>query len=60
VTNTGVLNVSQQLGGSIGLAILGTVAASVTRNQLLNARPTHEMVSQAVTAGLSRLPHLRH
>ena len=48
-----MLNVSQQLGGSIGLAVLGTVAASVTRNQLLSVRPTHEMVSQAVTAGFT-------
>ena len=48
-----VLNVSQQLGGSIGLAVLGTVAASVTRNQLLHVKPTHELVSQAVTAGFT-------
>jgi len=48
-----VLNVSQQLGGSIGLAVLGTVAASVTKNQLLDVRPTHELVGQAVTAGFS-------
>lgn len=48
-----VLNVSQQLGGSIGLAVLGTVAASVTRNHLLNARPTHELLNQAVVAGFT-------
>ena len=48
-----VLNVSQQLGGSIGLAVLGTVAANVTKNQLLNIRPTHELISQAVTAGFT-------
>ncbi len=30
-----VLNVSQQLGGSIGLAVLGTIAANVTKNQAL-------------------------
>ena len=29
-----VLNVSQQLGGSIGLAVLGTIAANVARQQL--------------------------
>jgi hypothetical protein len=29
-----VLNVSQQLGGSIGLAVLGTVAANVARERL--------------------------
>src|SRR4029077_3049068 len=33
-----VLNVSQQLGGSIGLAVLGTVAANVTKNQLADVR----------------------
>ena len=48
-----VLNVSQQLGGSIGLAVLGTVAASVTRHQLLNVRPTHELMNHAVTAGFT-------
>ena len=48
-----VLNVSQQLGGSIGLAVLGTVAASVTKNQLLDVRPTHELVNHAVTAGFT-------
>src|SRR2546428_6405853 len=48
-----VLNVSQQLGGSIGLAVLGTVAAGVTKNHLANLRPTHELVSRAVTAGFT-------
>jgi len=50
---SGVLNVSQQLGGSIGLAVLGTVAASVTKNQLVNVRPTHDLLGQAVTAGFA-------
>jgi EmrB/QacA subfamily drug resistance transporter len=48
-----VLNVSQQLGGSIGLAVLGTVAATVTKNQLVSVRPTHELMGQAVTAGFA-------
>jgi len=48
-----VLNVSQQLGGSVGLAVLGTIAASVTRNQLLDIRPSHELVSQAVITGFT-------
>jgi predicted MFS family arabinose efflux permease len=48
-----VLNVSQQLGGSFGLAVLGTVAANVTKNQLVNVRPTHEAISTAVTAGFT-------
>src|SRR5260370_30208116 len=48
-----VLNVSQQLGGSIGVALLGTVAAGVTKSHLVNVRPTHELVSRAVTAGFT-------
>ncbi|HSS60070.1 MAG TPA: MFS transporter [Candidatus Limnocylindrales bacterium] len=48
-----VLNVSQQLGGSIGLAVLGTVAANVTRNNLAHMRPTHAAIGQALTAGFT-------
>ncbi len=48
-----VLNVSQQLGGSIGLAVLGTVAAGVTKSHLVNVRPTHEAISQAVVSGFT-------
>jgi len=48
-----VLNVSQQLGGSIGLAVLGTVAANVTKNQLAGVRPTHAAINHAVTAGFT-------
>ncbi len=48
-----VLNVSQQLGGSIGLAVLGTVAANVTSDQLAGARPTHTLVNSALTAGFT-------
>jgi EmrB/QacA subfamily drug resistance transporter len=48
-----VLNVSQQLGGSIGLAVLGTVAAGVTKSKLVNVRPTHELVDKALTAGFT-------
>ncbi len=48
-----VLNVSQQLGGSIGLAVLGTVAASATKSRLLDIRPAHELVNRAVTAGFA-------
>ena len=48
-----VLNVSQQLGGSIGLALLGTIAAGVTKSRLVNVRPTHEAISQAVTSGFT-------
>jgi EmrB/QacA subfamily drug resistance transporter len=48
-----VLNVSQQLGGSIGLAVLGTIAASVTRGQLATARPTHGAIDLALTTGFA-------
>ena len=48
-----VLNVSQQLGGSIGLAVLGTVAADVTREQLVNVRRTRQVIAQAMTMGFT-------
>jgi fucose permease len=48
-----VLNVSQQLGGSIGLAVLGTVAANVAKNQLVDVRPTHALISQAIITGFT-------
>jgi EmrB/QacA subfamily drug resistance transporter/deazaflavin-dependent oxidoreductase (nitroreductase family) len=48
-----VLNVSQQLGGSIGLAVLGTIAANVTKNQLTGVRPTHALIDSALTTGFT-------
>jgi EmrB/QacA subfamily drug resistance transporter len=48
-----LLNVGQQVGGSMGLALLGTVAATTTRQQLQNVRPTRELVNQAIVAGYS-------
>ncbi len=48
-----VLNVSQQLGGSIGLAVLGTVAANVTRGRLAGVPATHAAVSMALTGGFT-------
>ena len=48
-----VLNVSQQLGGSIGLAVLGTVAANVTRSRLAGVPATHAAVSMALTGGFT-------
>ncbi len=48
-----VLNVSQQLGGSIGLAVLGTVASNVTSDHLAGARPTHALINSALTAGFT-------
>jgi EmrB/QacA subfamily drug resistance transporter len=48
-----LLNVGQQVGGSIGLALLGTVAATATTDQLHNVIPTHALVNQAVVSGYS-------
>jgi EmrB/QacA subfamily drug resistance transporter/deazaflavin-dependent oxidoreductase (nitroreductase family) len=48
-----VLNVSQQLGGSIGVAVLGTVAATTTRNQLAGVRLTHAAIAHALTTGFT-------
>ena len=35
----------------MGLAVLGTIAATVTRNDLLSAVPTRAVVMGAITAG---------
>jgi EmrB/QacA subfamily drug resistance transporter len=46
-----LLNVGQQIGGSIGIALLGTIAATTTTNRLVGVPPTHTAVNQALTAG---------
>src|SRR5207237_8163638 len=46
-----LLNVGQQIGGSIGIALLGTIAATTTRNQLAGIQPTHAVVNHALAAG---------
>jgi EmrB/QacA subfamily drug resistance transporter len=46
-----LLNVGQQIGGSIGIALLGTIAATATKNQLAGRPPTHAAVNQALAAG---------
>jgi EmrB/QacA subfamily drug resistance transporter len=48
-----LLNVGRQLGGSLGIAIMGTIATTVTRNQLATGRLTHSAVNTALTAGFS-------
>ena len=48
-----LLNVGRQLGGSLGIAIMGTVAATVSRNQLAAGPFTHSAVNGALTAGFS-------
>ncbi len=46
-----LLNVGQQIGGSIGIALLGTIAATTTKNQLVGVIPTHAAVNHALTVG---------
>jgi MFS family permease len=46
-----LLNVGQQIGGSIGIALLGTIAATTTKNQLAGVVPTHAVVNHALAAG---------
>src|ERR1700694_3283920 len=46
-----LLNVGQQIGGSIGIALLGTIAATTTKNQLAGVLPTHAVVNHALAAG---------
>ena len=46
-----LLNVGQQIGGSIGIALLGTIAATTTKNQLAGIEPTHTAVNHALAAG---------
>src|SRR5712664_545439 len=48
-----LLNVGRQLGGSLGIAIMGTIAATVTRDQLATGPHTHAAVSTALTAGFT-------
>src|ERR1700681_327642 len=48
-----LLNVGRQLGGSLGIAVMGTVAATVTRAQLTAGPVTHAAVNKALTAGFS-------
>jgi EmrB/QacA subfamily drug resistance transporter len=46
-----LLNVGQQIGGSIGIALLGTIAATATKNQMAGVLPTHAAVNHALAAG---------
>jgi EmrB/QacA subfamily drug resistance transporter/deazaflavin-dependent oxidoreductase (nitroreductase family) len=48
-----LLNVGRQLGGSLGIAIMGTVAATVTRGQLATGPLTHAALNHALTSGFS-------
>jgi EmrB/QacA subfamily drug resistance transporter/deazaflavin-dependent oxidoreductase (nitroreductase family) len=48
-----LLNVGRQLGGSLGIAIMGTIATTVTRNQLATTDFSHAALNSALTAGFS-------
>ena len=48
-----LLSVGRQLGGSLGIAIMGTIATTVTRNQLATGPFTHAAVNRALTTGFS-------
>jgi hypothetical protein len=48
-----LLNVGRQLGGSLGIAVMGTIAATVTRDHLATGRVTRAALNQAVTVGYS-------
>lgn len=48
-----LLNVGRQLGGSLGIAAMGTIAATVTANQLPPAPLTQAALARATTAGFS-------
>ncbi len=51
---SGVLNTSRQVGGSLSLAILGTVAADRTRALALAAHGSPKALAEAPVAGYSR------
>jgi hypothetical protein len=46
-----MVNTMQQVGGSLGTALLSTLAASATTSYLAGQRPTADMVAQATVHG---------
>lgn len=48
-----LLNAGRQLGGSLGIAIMGAIAETVTRNQLTTGPITHAAVNRALAAGFT-------
>src|SRR6202023_902241 len=44
-----LLHGGQQIGASIGMALLGTIATTTTKNQLAGVVPTHAAVNHALT-----------
>jgi hypothetical protein len=48
-----LLNAGRQLGGSLGIAITGAIAATVTQEQLKTGPITHAAVNRALAAGFT-------
>jgi sugar phosphate permease len=46
-----MVNTSQQVGGSIGLALLSTIAVTATRHSLSDHRPTPTLIAHATVHG---------
>ncbi len=57
---SGLLNTAQQVGGSLGLAILSGIAASKTAASLatVHGKPTHDAIAQASVAGFHGAFHV--
>ncbi len=51
--SSALLNVGQQIGSSLGLAVLGTMAATVTKDELMTRLPTPAIVDHAIALGYS-------
>ena len=49
--SSALLNVGRQLGGSLGIASMGAIAATVTKDHLVGVVPSHAAVDSALTAG---------
>ena len=51
---SGVLNAARQIGGSLSLAVLGTIAADRTASLMRSAMGNQALMAQAVVAGYTR------
>jgi MFS family permease len=51
-----LLNTSQQIGGAVGLSLLGTIAATAANNRLAEAhgQPTQQLIAAATTHGYTQ------
>jgi len=51
---SGIVNTTRQIGASIGLALLATIASQHTRSVLAGTHPTAQQTAAALTAGFGR------